>query len=81
MIGVLGDSNTKEEILEGFKLINKGAEITKVEYMTLVMGGILFLLFCWIQFAEHEVEYIKKTAPAVEGGYDYKKWTEDVFSR
>jgi len=68
MIVVLGDSNTKEEILEGFSLINKGAEVASVEKMELVM-------------ADHDVAYIKKTAPSVSGGYDYKVWTADVFSR
>lgn len=31
MIGVLGDSDTKDEILEGFRLINRGSDIATVD--------------------------------------------------
>jgi Ca2+-binding EF-hand superfamily protein len=68
MISVLGVSDTKEDILAGFELINRGHPVGKVELMELVLSP-------------HDLEYIKRTAPAVEGGYDYKAWTEDVFSR
>jgi len=67
MIGLLGDSDTKDEILSGFFLINKG-DIAILERLELVMN-------------EHDLEYFQKTAPQVKGGYDYRKWTDDVFSR
>lgn len=28
-----------------------------------------------------EAEYLKSSMPEVEGGYDYKAWAADVFSR
>lgn len=30
---------------------------------------------------EGDLNYVKKTAPQVSGGYNYKAWTEDVFAR
>jgi len=68
MLGLLGDSDTKEEILNGFKLINRGGEVATVTLMELVMK-------------EYDLQYFTKTAPKSGQGYDYKVWTEDVFSR
>lgn len=68
MIDTLGVTDTKEDILKSFELINKGAEIAKEDLMELVMEA-------------HDVQYVKETAPKVSGGYDYKSWTDDVFSR
>jgi len=70
MIGVLGDSDTKDEILNGFKLLNRGAEtVTTVANLEVV------------NMPDPDVDYIKKTAPPAEGGYNYVAWTNDVFSR
>jgi len=68
MIGLLGDSDTKEEILSGFSLINRGADIAIIKHMTLVMK-------------DYDLEYFTKTAPKSGEGYNYKSWTDDVFSR
>jgi len=68
MMGVLGDSDTKDEIVNGFKLINRGGETASLGHMEMVMS-------------DSDVDYIKKTAPQASGEYDYKKWVEDVFSR
>jgi hypothetical protein len=68
MIKILGDTDTKDEILESFKLINRGAEIGRVADMELVMN-------------DDDLNYFKTTAPPVNDGYDYVKWTEDIFSR
>jgi len=68
MIGLIGDSDTKDEILNGFKLINRGGEIAKVAHLELVMS-------------EYNIQYFTKTAPKSQDGFDYAKWTEDVFSR
>jgi len=68
MIGVLGDSDTKDEILLGFNLINKGGEVATVDKLEQVMKP-------------HDIEYFTKTAAKSGETYDYKKWTEDVFAR
>ena len=68
MIHVLGDTDTKEEIVDGFELIARGDRNITKEKMDLVMS-------------EHDVEYVTKTAPQVDGAYDYRAWTEDIFSR
>jgi len=68
MLALLGDSDTKDEILNGFKLINRGSEFAKVDLMELVMK-------------EPHMQYFVRTAPKSGEGYDYKVWTEDVFSR
>jgi len=68
MINLLGVSDTKDDILNSFKLINKGDEVAKVDKMELVM-------------AEEDISYIKKTATSSNGGYDYKSWAESVFAR
>jgi len=68
MIGILGVSDSKEDIINSFVLINKGAEVAIVEKLDLVME-------------EQDIQYIKQTAPKSTQGYDYKTWTDDVFSR
>jgi Ca2+-binding EF-hand superfamily protein len=69
MISQLGDTDTKEEILAGWKLINKDKDVAVVALMTETI------------LRDEDVEYIKETAPAVGSDYDYTAWTEDVFSR
>jgi hypothetical protein len=65
----LGDADTKDEILAGFKLINRGDDaVTREERMSNVLE-------------EHFVNYLKTNAPAKDDGYDYVVWTEDVYSR
>jgi len=68
MIHVLGDTDTKEEIISGFELIARGDENITKEKMELVMN-------------QADVDYVIKTAPAVANGYNYHAWVEDVFSR
>ena len=68
MIQLLGDSDSKEEVIDAFFLINRGSDIATEEKLGFVMK-------------DEDVNYVKQTAPSVEGGYDYKAWTEDVFSR
>jgi len=68
MIATLGVSDSKEDIIQSFVLINRGAEIALVEKMEIVME-------------EEDLTYVKQTAPKSGAGYDYKRWTEDVFSR
>ncbi|KAJ5078559.1 alpha-actinin sarcomeric-like protein [Anaeramoeba ignava] len=68
MIVLFGDTDTKDEIINGFILINRGFKVAKKDLMELVME-------------DQDIEYIFKTAPQVEDGYDYHTWTEEVFSR
>lgn len=68
MIQMIGDTDTKEEIVDGFKLINRG-DVIVVEKLD--FAGM----------DAHDIEYLKSTAPACEGGYDFNAWTDDVFSR
>jgi len=68
MMSLIGDSDTKEEILLGFNLINKGGNIALNKLMSLVMK-------------DSDLEYFNKTAAKSGEGYDYNSWTDDVFSR
>ena len=69
MIHLFGDADTKDEILNGFQLINRRADgIATRERMALVMVA-------------EDVDYIVSTAPAKGEGSDYDTWTEVVFSR
>eukprot|EP01094_Clydonella_sp_ATCC50884_P008373 TRINITY_DN177_c0_g1_i1.p1 TRINITY_DN177_c0_g1~~TRINITY_DN177_c0_g1_i1.p1 ORF type:complete len:1232 (+),score=684.36 TRINITY_DN177_c0_g1_i1:352-3696(+) len=69
MISLLGDADTQPEIVDGFKLMSRGSDVLTEERMEVV------------SMPEHDREYIKKTAPAADGGWDYNAWTADVFSR
>ncbi|KAJ5072076.1 alpha-actinin-2 [Anaeramoeba ignava] len=68
MIVLFGDTDTKDEIINSFILINRGFKVAKKDLMELVMD-------------DHDINYILSTAPKVEDGYDYHTWTEEVFSR
>lgn len=68
MIELLGVSDTKEDILVSFDLINHGGEVARVDKLSVVMN-------------EHDTGYFTSTAPPAADGYDYKTWTEAVFSR
>lgn len=69
MIQLFGDSDTKDEILNGFQLINRRPDgVTTVERMALVLS-------------DDDVKYIATTAPSKDDGHDAVAWTEDVFSR
>jgi len=68
MITIYGDTDTKEEILNGFSLINNGGAVAKSDLSELVLS-------------EADWKYITDTAPKKDGGYDYVAWTESVFAR
>eukprot|EP01090_Pellita_catalonica_P019472 TRINITY_DN6651_c0_g1_i1.p1 TRINITY_DN6651_c0_g1~~TRINITY_DN6651_c0_g1_i1.p1 ORF type:complete len:984 (-),score=317.79 TRINITY_DN6651_c0_g1_i1:120-2789(-) len=69
MINLLGVSDTKEGIIDAFVLINRGDEEADLEQLGYVME-------------DHDLDYFKNTAKKTESGkYDYKDWTDDVFSR
>jgi len=69
MIDLLGVSVTKDDIFNSFFLISKGNNsVITVELMEVLMD-------------EPDISYVKRTARAAQGGYEYRGWTEDVFSR
>jgi hypothetical protein len=68
MIDLLGVSISKDDIVNAFVLVNKGDAVAKVDKMDIVMET-------------EDIDYIKATAPKAADGYDYKSWTNDVFSR
>lgn len=68
-IRLYGDSDTQDEILAGFKLINRGEEVAHADKIEPVLN-------------DHDYQYITTTAPVLSPGtYDYKAWTADVYSR
>ncbi len=67
MISLLGVSDSKEDILDAFALINK-SDVAKREKLDFVLKP-------------SDVAYFVRTAPPVEGGFSYKEWTTDIFSR
>jgi len=69
MIDLLGVSVTKDDIFNSFFLISHGDKNTiTVAKMEVLMD-------------EPDITYIKQTARGGNGGYEYRSWTEDVFSR
>ncbi|KAJ5078026.1 spectrin alpha chain [Anaeramoeba ignava] len=68
MIVLFGDSDTKDEVINSFVLINRGFKVAKKDLMELVMD-------------DQDINYIIQTAPQVDDGYDFHSWTEDIFSR
>jgi len=68
MIGTLGDTDTKEEIVLGFKLINKNQDHATVDLLSQVMP-------------EADVKYVTDNAPRKAAGFDYVALTNALFSR
>jgi len=68
MIHLLGDTDSKEDVLSGWALIAQSNEVVTAERMSLTC-------------TEEVNEYVQKTAPKKGDGYDFVAWTEDVFSR
>ena len=68
MIALLGDTDTKEEIINSFRLINR-ADVIIQERLDIV------------SVPPDVQQYLRDTAPAADGGLNYVAWTEDVFSR
>lgn len=67
MIGILGTSVSRDEILAAFDLIMDGAKCGTDEQIDLLN--------------EADLKFLKKTAPAIEGGWDYTSWTDEMFAR
>jgi len=72
MVQVLGDSDTKDEVVLGFRLINRCPEekppVASPKNLSKVMED---------QF----IEYIMSTGQSLEDGVNFVEWTEQIFSR
>jgi len=69
MIKLLGDTDTQDEVVTGFGLLAHGNDkIVKESELSDLFGNF-------------EIDYMKKTMKADGGGFVYKPWVEDVFSR
>ena len=74
MIKRLGDSNTKDEIIQGFKYLSLDRETIPGELLEAVVNDLTF--------KQHHVEYLKKEMKkGGDGSYDFPTWTEEVFAR
>jgi len=69
MINLLGVSDSKEDILAGFELMSRGAQVAHAA--KLEMAGM----------GQKDIDYFTSTAPKSGDGYDFRAWTNDVFSR
>lgn len=72
MIKRLGDTDSKEEILDAFNVINQ-KEYAVPELLSAVVNETTF--------KDEYVDYLKKEMSPQEDGLNFKKWTEEVFAR
>jgi actinin alpha len=68
MINELGDNDSKGDIIAGFKLLNKDADVCKMANLEILME-------------DADVSYLKANMKANGDAYDFASWTEDVFAR
>jgi len=68
MVTILGVTDTKEDILRAFKTINRGDDFAANDKMEIVM-------------AEEDIGYFSETAKKEAKGFNYVKWTEEIFAR
>jgi len=72
MLKRIGDADTKDEILNGFNLINQ-KDIALMDHMNAVVNETTF--------KQEYVDYLAKEMKPTTGGLDYKTWTQAVFDR
>jgi len=72
MVTRLGDTNTKEEILDAFHLINQ-KDVADIELLKAVVNDTTF--------KDEYVTYLEKQMSKEGSGHNYKKWTGEVFAR
>jgi len=73
MIVKLGDTNTKEEIIQGFKYLSLDKDTILAEQLEVVVNDLTF--------KDHHVAYLKKEMKSSGNSYDFLTWTEEVFAR
>jgi len=72
MVQVLGDSDTLDEVISGFRLINKTVENSPPVATVQKLGMVMEDPF---------VHYIMEKGTPLEDGIDYVNWSEVIFSR
>jgi Ca2+-binding EF-hand superfamily protein len=73
MFTKLGDTNSKDEILESFKYLAFEKDTITDSNLTSVINDV--------SWKERHVTYLQREMPKKGNGYDYAKWTEDAFNR
>jgi len=68
MINELGDNDSKNDILAGFKLLNKDADVCKMANLEVIMEDV-------------DVSYLKEHMKPHGDSHDHVQWTESVFAR
>lgn len=72
LIKKLGDTDSKDEILEAFTIINQ-KDYANIELLSAVVNETTF--------KDEYVDYLKKEMTPQEDGLNFKKWTDEVFAR
>jgi hypothetical protein len=68
MVKLAGDSDTRENVADGFRLLSNGKEVcTRVDLERVV--------------SKEAIEFIYKTIPHEGDAGQYSAWIEEVFSR
>jgi hypothetical protein len=73
MFKQLGDSNSKDEIVQAFNYLTFEADTIKGESLDAVVNGL--------SFKDKHVDYLKKEMKSKGTGYDWPKWVDEVFAR
>jgi len=68
MINELGDNDSRDDIMAGFKLLNKEADVCKMVNLEILME-------------DTDVAYLKQHMKAAGDAHDYASWTAAVFAR
>ena len=69
----LGDSNSKDEIVQAFKYLTFDEETVKGESLEAVVNGL--------SFKDKHVDYLKREMKTKGNAYDWPKWVDEVFAR
>jgi len=73
MFRQLGDSNTKDEIIQGFKYLSLDNDTILASQLEAVVNETTF--------KDKHVEYLKREMKKKGSGLDFPKWTQEVFDR
>jgi len=72
MVQVLGDSDTLDEVILGFRLINKLPEEQPPVASPAKLSKVM---------EDQYIQYIMETGQTLEDGVDFVQWTQQIFSR
>jgi len=72
MVQVLGDSDTLEEVIAGFKLINRTPDGQPPVATPAQLSKVM---------EDQYIEYIMTTGQTLGDGIDFVQWTQEIFSR